>query len=557
MLNSYKTYVIIVMMLFVGIAVAQWSQDPEDAIRLQGIWAGNLVSDSLGGVFISAAGHDQRSYCYYIDRDGNARWDEWVDIAPLAESSPPPGHAICPEIGYIVALSYSLWYDDGDTSWDIRAHKINSEGEFVWPDSGVSVSNMRLRREDEAAFEVVGMNSDGEGGVIVTWVTKYFFDETQLLRQSFLSQRISTDGDLLWDEGGVEIIDDDSLSTPRGTVSDDEGGIIVLYNYTSIGGQRIAHDGEKLWGQHGVSYELDNGLSSGSVISDGASGVIFSGNGLEGERRTVRVFRLDANGDQLWGNGNGVLVKDVHWSDGQYLRDNYITQASDSVFFVNWNGESDEEPHPLVQAINLRGELTWDWPGLTVCEFDAIGNTLSGVRSYNSTIYAWSGWRPSEEREGAIYTQRLDTDGNLLWAEEGLMLLDRTGISVTDVATDCNGGAIFFIGGTRLQHINRNGELGIPLTIRGVDQPLAPGIIEYSLFPNPTNGAATISFLSPLVNNKQLMFFDLQGRLIFKGVIPAGASSHPIDVSSFPSGSYILQMQSDAFESNQMLNVVK
>jgi len=143
-----------------------------------------------------------------------------------------------------------------------------------------------------------------------------------------------------------------------------------------------------------------------------------------------------------------------------------------------------------------------------------------------------------------------------MWGDEGVMLYDRRSSTVSNVITDCHGGAIFQIG-RYLQHINRDGELGIPLTIRGFDQPLAPGIIEYSLFPNPTNGATTISFLSPLVNNKQLIFFDLQGRLIFKGVIPAGVSSHPIDVTAYPSGSYIMQIQSGAHDVHRTLNIIK
>ena len=70
MLNSYKTYTLIVMMLFAGIAVAQWSQDPEDAIRLRGIWAGNLVSDSLSGIFILGSVRNHNTYCFHIDANG-------------------------------------------------------------------------------------------------------------------------------------------------------------------------------------------------------------------------------------------------------------------------------------------------------------------------------------------------------------------------------------------------------------------------------------------------------------------------------------------------------
>jgi hypothetical protein len=136
------------------------------------------------------------------------------------------------------------------------------------------------------------------------------------------------------------------------------------------------------------------------------------------------------------------------------------------------------------------------------------------------------------------------------------MLFDRRGMSVSNVITDCYGGAIFQIG-RYLQHINREGELGIPLTIRSFDQPLAPGIIEYSIFPNPTNGAVTLSFFSQLTTERQITLFDLQGRPIFQGLIPRGALSQPLDVSAFPSGSYILQIQPGASDAHRILNIIK
>jgi hypothetical protein len=240
-----------------------------------------------------------------------------------------------------------------------------------------------------------------------------------------------------------------------------------------IGGQRISANGEKLWGDAGVLYRLDSYLVIGDAVSDGHGGIVFSGQAAREDRWQVRAFRLNSDGEQMWGDGNGVVVKDVHFSQGEYLTYNYVEQASDSVFFFHWKGDGEEEPRSLIQSVGLAGNLKWDWPGLTVCDADTIGHTLRGVSAESSVIYGWTGYRPSEEREGAFYCQRLDDQGNRMWANDGVMLFDRRGMSISKVVTDCFGGAIFQIGGRYLQQINRNGELGSPLAIRSFDQPLA------------------------------------------------------------------------------------
>jgi len=557
----------IILLVTVTNSYAQWSQDPAEAFQLPEDYGGALVSDSLGGAFIIGAEPDySHIYCNYINGGGELGWNRGVALMPGVDIDRSIGTYVCPEPGYIIAVLFAEHHRNEDTLWEIRAQKLSIDGERLWPDSGVSVSDTRLR--DAVTYtDMIGAESDGEGGLIILWAMLYYRivgDVDRILeRQTFHAQRLSSDGESLWGDNGVEVITDvEGRYRIHGrSVSDSEGGVIMVYSKDGddshiIGAQRISSEGDKLWGDSGIHYELNIRLNSINAESDNHGGVIFSGKAYQNERRQVRVFRIDQDGDQLFGDGNGVVVKDVHYRDGEYLRYNWVTQASDSVFFMNWKGDGDEEPLSLVQAVNLEGELIWEWPGLTICDADTIGHTMRGVSSFNSVIYGWMGYRPNEERDGALYCQRLDEQGNRMWADEGVMLFDRRRVSISNVITDCYGGAIFKIG-RYLQHINRDGELGIPLTIRGIDQPLAPGIIEYSIFPNPTNGAVTLTFLSPSIADRQVILFDLKGRMIFQDLIPSGVSAHPIDVSAYPSGNYILQIQPGALDAHRTLIIIK
>ncbi len=566
---TYRKVIITLLIVIVSTSLltAQWSRDPSEALSLPDIPNGYVITtDSLGGVFVIGAESDiSRTYCTYIDRGGEVGLDSWVTFMPGVDIDRPMGPFICSEPGYLIAVLFVEHHTDEDTLWEIRAQKVNIEGERMWPDSGVSVSETRPR-DGLIYTDMIGAESDGEGGLIILWAMQYYRAigvDLLLERQSFRAQRLSPDGESLWGDNGIEVITDiNGRHAINGkVVSDGSDGMIMVYNKDSIheniiGSQRISLEGEKLWGDSGIHYELNSYLFIGGAVSDNHGGVIFSGKAAQNERWQVRVFRLDQDGDQLFGDGNGVVVKDVHYRDGMYLRYNWITQASDSVFFMNWKGDGDEEPLSLVQAVNLEGELIWEWPGLTICDADTIGHTMRGVSSFNSVIYGWSGYRPTEERDGAFYCQRLDEQGNRMWADEGVMLFDRRRISISNVVTDCYGGAIFQIS-RYLQHINRDGELGIPLTIRSFDQPLAQGIIEYSIFPNPANSLANINFATPTEKDFTLKFYDIRGRLILNDLIEPGLFIHPLNISTLPTGSYILQLQSGATESFRTFNIIK
>ena len=541
---------------------AQWSRDPGEALRLPDVPIGySITTDSLGGVFVVGAEWDySRTSCTYVDGGGEFYWDRWVAFMPAVDIDRPLGPFVCPEPGYLIAVLWVEHHSNDDTLWEIRAQKLSIEGERVWPDSGVSVGNRRLR-EELVYTGVIGAESDGEGGLIILWVVKYYRaigDDRILERQSFRAQRLSSDGESLWGDNGVEVVPDDSLSWHWKTVPDGEGGVIMVdYYQTSendqfIGGQRISSDGDKLWGDSGVLYELNSYLIIGDAVSDNRGGVIFSGQGVRDSLQQIRVFRLDQDGNQLWGDGNGLVVQEVYWRTGG-VGASWLHNASDSIFFINW---MERVSHPYIQALDLSGRLLWNSPGVTICDSATVGLPVQGIGSMRSAIYGWLGSRPSEGIQSAFYCQRLDEQGNRLWADEGVLLFDRRGMSISNVITDNNGGAIFKIG-RYLQLINREGELGLPLTIRSFDQPLAPGIIEYSLYPNPTNGVTTLTFLSPSITERQVMLFDLQGRSIFQVLIPSGVSSHPMDLSTYPSGSYILQILPGASDAHRTLNIIK
>jgi hypothetical protein len=231
-----------------------------------------------------------------------------------------------------------------------------------------------------------------------------------------------------------------------------------------------------------------------------------------------------------------------------------VVQAMDSIIFVSWR---ENMPHPLVQAVNLHGEVIWDRPGIEISGADSIQFGMLGVASHNSAVYAWLDRRDSNGQTSSVFAQRMDVDGRRIWGDEDILVLNRRGIGVTDVTTDLNGGAVFFLGSSYLQQINREGELGVPLSVGSLDQPMIQGLISFFIFPNPANDFASLKFTTPAGREMTLNLYDLQGRLILHDIVHPGGLTHPLDISAFPSGIYFLRLQSGAFGANQTLNIIK
>jgi hypothetical protein len=132
-------------------------------------------------------------------------------------------------------------------------------------------------------------------------------------------------------------------------------------------------------------------------------------------------------------------------------------------------------------------------------------------------------------------------------------------MAVTELESDNKGGAFVYMWNNigYLQYINADGELGIPLRVSNVGEQLDQNVITFQIFPNPANQAATIFLSSPNVFQNTLSVHDLQGRLVQINPILPNQSNVPINLQSFPSGQYLIQIESADKQQAQFLQIMK
>jgi len=184
-------------------------------------------------------------------------------------------------------------------------------------------------------------------------------------------------------------------------------------------------------------------LASGSqqniqILSDGAGGVFISWidqRQTNGQR--IYVQRLDAQGDPVW------TVDGISLSTATDLQNNnHLAGDGAGGVIVSWTeGQVAAESHLFAQRLDSDGNTLWAPDGVAVSNgvmrcLDPliIGDGAGGA------ILVWEAYLESQWR---VYAQRLDAPGNRQWAADGLLVRVTEGpLNHSAMVSDQAGGGI-------------------------------------------------------------------------------------------------------------------
>ncbi|MFN8586194.1 MAG: hypothetical protein U0704_00195 [Candidatus Eisenbacteria bacterium] len=382
------------------------------------VWTDQRVSET-----------EEAIYAQWVNRFGAVQWTAnglpvtttWTEQFSPVVGSDGAG-------GAIVA-----WVDLSPTfEADLRAQRFAANGTRRWGANGAVVCSATDTQMAPIAVE------DGANGLIVAW-TDYRGD----LDGDFYAQRVDSTGAGLWTANGAVLCDDPSGGGSLDATTDGAGGAIFAWRDQrasqpfDLYGQRLDSNGAPQWGTNGMSlsaafaYEIDP-----QVSSDGAGGAVVTWYDTR-SRQDQDVFaqRVSAAGALLW-TANGVPV----YEHGPQLYPAVCAGGAGSTFVTWWqkrNGEYDimarkvdAAGHPLspTVAVCTAPDLQF-WP---VIAPDGAGGA----------ILAWYDQRGGANHS-AIYAQRLDANGALQWAADGVaMSEDTSSKSTPQIVGDGLGNAI-------------------------------------------------------------------------------------------------------------------
>jgi hypothetical protein len=290
-------------------------------------------------------------------------------------------------------------------------------------------------------------------------------------------QRITPLGLKLWGAEGIRLCDaSDSMQSQGRMVSDDQGGAIAAWWDARAGGptiyemygQRISADGEFLWDPAGVHlFTPINWIQNTSfdICKDGEGGAYLAW-AQEALQNDIYAIRIDSTGNPVWPQPVPVCTAEEHqkkpiialregggcyilWQDyrygvtygeqsGQYFDPDGIPQwQSNGIHFDITSGDhpkilSDGEggflfkSNTQVMRVNEAGQIQW-------LEYIALYPSFRGSSDFALTpdgriyvTFSDNRYEPYYYHRD-VFAQCFDLQGNYLWPQEGVLLVRAPG----------------------------------------------------------------------------------------------------------------------------------
>ncbi|MFN3533608.1 MAG: hypothetical protein ACK41Q_14065 [Candidatus Brocadia sp.] len=211
-------------------------------------------------------------------------------------------------------------------------------------------------------------------------------------------------------------------------ISDGAGGAIITWedardSHFDIYAQRIDAHGNVLWAKDGipVCVAAEN-QNRPKVISDGAGGAIITWQDMRNGIGNYDIYaqRIDANGSPQWTTNGIPICSEVNIQTSPCI----ATDGTGGAIII-WQDFRTNYADLYAQRINQNGETLWAKNGVLVCGF--LGAQSAPIAVDDGTggvIVAWQDFRKSY---ADIYAQRIDGSGNVLWEKSGVAVCTAQG----------------------------------------------------------------------------------------------------------------------------------
>ena len=325
-----------------------------------------------------------------------------------------------------------VWSDTRRGDRDIWAQKVDAQGNIIWNEP--ALIDGKLNHQDEP---VIIQTSDDN--FVIAWLD-YLNDPNGT---DIYAQKINSQGQLLWQTGGIPVCIANENQTYIKIVSDNSGGVYILWNdyrnyYWKLYGQHLDSQGNPIWDINGI--QLDNANSFNyyyNALSDGQDGLIVAYPNFDGTNQNIYINRYLYDGSMAW---NEPVVLDN--SPGYHLNIEASLLSNGEIMF-SWVCSLTDIKKLYAQKMNINGDLLWQnslliFDNFSSSNIDYLYSPSIISTSDNAVIIAWEG-NISDAKSSGIIAQKVNFDGTFLWNEGGVNV---GGIPLNNAVleSDFNGG---------------------------------------------------------------------------------------------------------------------
>jgi hypothetical protein len=335
--------------------------------------------------------------------------------------------------------AFIAWKDarNGTANPDIYMQHIDSLGYPLWSSTGLVICN------DLADQSTPNLCSDLQGGVIIAWS-----DLRSGLERDVFAQRVTANGEILWTSNGVPVANKANREHNEKICSDGLGGAYIVWEqfddalgYWNIAIQHLDSNGNRLWDTNGipVSNVLANRLNP--KIQKGKFGGVYLTwqdyrNGIDYD---IFAQRIASNGVLLW-NSQGLAVAETN---GSQINPKIDSDSLSGGIYIAWADKRNSIDYDIyTQRIDSTGNIFWITNGIAVGA--DIGNQSAvDILCTSSSNGVMVTWRDGRNGHDDIYIDKISPSGISSWQQNGVLLSSSNFNKLNpNICSDGNGGAI-------------------------------------------------------------------------------------------------------------------
>ncbi len=328
--------------------------------------------------------------------------------------------------------AYLSWFDGIGTGYDTRLQKVTATGVELFPHNGVLVMNTSF-----SSTQDYGLDTDSAGNALIA-----NRDDSQGGTQ-IGAAKVSPTGVRLWGASSVLLTNTaDFVAAPKIAGTSDGGAVVAWKQASTVRLQKLDANGNALWGA-GVTLTPPAGDYSVGDLHDAGTDVILSivhQTGAFGSPRHLLAQKFDSAGSTLWG-ANPVAV-----FDGGSLQignfPSFVPDGSGGAVF-SWYGVAPLQCY--AQRVLANGAEAFPHNG-AVASTDATRVRVSPSVTFDagsgSTFLFWLEQNSLQSQFG-LYAQKFDASGNRTWGTEGIAFLPLGGTELGLIRGQASGGGAF------------------------------------------------------------------------------------------------------------------
>jgi len=358
--------------------------------------APEIAVDGSGGAIIVWPA-EKGARAQRVDSQGNCLWgSEGRQIYSYSKHPIGPLAAGDDNGGAILA-----WTDENPTSedipqWGVYAQRLDSQGNAAWPEGGISVTagpfdvnHGQVEMINESLIELI---DDGSSGAILLWYNELKTDNSW--KTTVHAQRVSADGDCLWGEEGVQVCATSPDPRWAKAVNDGSGGAVIVWEDnrgpdTDIYAQRISSNGRLLWPDTGIPVaSASNAQLFPQITSDGMGNFIVvwvqspGASYMVGDA-DIYAQKINPEGKPLWTDGKGVPVCTAA---GSQEHPQVASDGSGGCIVVWHDTRNRPNRDAYTQRLSSEGKILWETDGVLVGEILGVDKSSVEAGSYDVQV---------------------------------------------------------------------------------------------------------------------------------------------------------------------------